>query len=53
MLANWKTTLTGAVIVAIAALHTFLGLNIPGAMDIGPALTVGLGLILAKDHSNI
>ncbi len=51
LLTNWKTTLTGAVIVLIAALHTFLGMNIPGAMDLGPALTVAIGLFLAKDSN--
>lgn len=49
LLTNWKTTLTGAVILLIAALHTFLGLSIPGAMDFGPALTMAVGLFLAKD----
>ena len=51
LLTNWKTSLTGAIILLIAALHTFLGINIPGAMDIGPAFTVALGLFLAKDSN--
>lgn len=51
LLTNWKTTVTGGVILLIAALHTFLGLNIPGAMDFGPALTVAIGLFLAKDSN--
>lgn len=46
---NWKTSLTGAAIIVAGGLHTFLGLDIPGAMDIGQALTVGLGLIFAQD----
>lgn len=49
LLTNWKTTLTGAVIILIGGLHTFLGLNIPGALDFGPALTMGIGLVLASD----
>jgi hypothetical protein len=49
LLTNWKTTLTGALIIVIGGLHTLLGLNIPGAMDLGPALTMGIGLILASD----
>jgi hypothetical protein len=46
---NWKTTLTAAVIVGIAALKTFLGLNIPGALDIATAIPVAVGLVFAKD----
>ena len=46
---NWKTTLTGVVIVGIAALKTFLGLNIPGALDFATAIPVAVGLIFAKD----
>lgn len=49
ILANWKTSLTAVVIVTIAVLHTFLGLNIPGAMDLGPAFTVAIGLFVAGD----
>jgi hypothetical protein len=48
-LANWKTTATGAAILAIAALHTFAGLNIPGALDFSAALPVALGLMFASD----
>ena len=47
--ANWKTSLTALFIVAAAAAHAFLGLNIPGAMDLGPALTVAIGLFVAGD----
>lgn len=49
IMTNWKTSLTGAAIIVAGGLHTFLGLNIPGAMDFGPALTMGIGLILAQD----
>ena len=51
ILANWKTSLTGAIILLIAALHTFLGINVPGALDFGPALTLAIGLFLAKDSN--
>ena len=44
ILKNWKTSLAGVVIIGIAALHTFAGVNIPGAMDISQALTVGVQL---------
>lgn len=46
---HWKTSTTGAVILLIGALHTFLGLAIPGALDFGPALTMAIGLFLASD----
>lgn len=46
---NWKTSATGAVILAIAALHTFLGLAIPGALDFGAAIPVAIGLVFASD----
>jgi hypothetical protein len=49
ILANWKTSLTALVILVIAGLHTFLGLNIPGALDFGAALTVAVGLFVAGD----
>ena len=51
ILKNWKTSLAGVVIIGIAALHTFAGVNIPGAMDISQALTVGIGLIVASDSA--
>jgi hypothetical protein len=48
--ANWKTTATGAIVIALGAAHTFLGINIPGfTLDFLSALPVGAGLILAKD----
>ena len=49
ILANWKTTVTGVVILGVAALHTFLGLNIPGALEFSAALPVALGLMFASD----
>lgn len=48
-LANWKTSLTGVAIIVVAGLHTFLGLQIPGALDFGPALSVAIGLFVASD----
>jgi hypothetical protein len=49
-LLNWKTTLAGVVLVLAAALHTFFGVNIPGfTMDLGTAITAGIGLIVAGD----
>jgi hypothetical protein len=49
LIKNWKTSLTGVSIIAIGAAHTFLGVDIPGAMDFYAALPVGMGLVLAKD----
>ena len=48
--ANWKTTATGVIVIALGAAHTFLGIDIPGfTLDFFGALPVGAGLILAKD----
>lgn len=50
ILSNWRTSLGGAILIAIAALHQFFGVNVPGfSMDVGAALTAGLALILAQD----
>lgn len=50
IMANWKTSLTGLVIIALGAGNTFLGIHVPGfSMDFFAALTVGLGMFLAKD----
>jgi hypothetical protein len=46
---NWKTSLAGVSIIAIGAAHTFLGVDIPGALDFYASLPVGMGLVLAKD----
>jgi hypothetical protein len=47
---NWKTTLTGVVIIALGAANTFAGIKIPGFnMDFIAALTAGIGLLAAKD----
>jgi hypothetical protein len=49
--ANWKTTASGVGLLALAALHTFAGVDVPGipAMDFGTALPLSIGLIFAKD----
>jgi len=52
ILANWKTSLTGVLIIALGALGSFLGIHVPGfSMDFGAALTMGIGLLLAKDSN--
>lgn len=52
LLTNWKTTLTGVLIVVLAALHTFLGINVPGFnLDIGASIVLALGLFNAKDSN--
>lgn len=52
LLTNWKTTLTGVVIIVLGALSSFLSIKIPGfGLDFGTALTVGIGMILAKDNN--
>lgn len=52
LLTNWKTSLAGGLAILLPALHTFLGLDIPGipVPDFGAGtLTLGLGLLFAKD----
>jgi hypothetical protein len=48
--ANWKTTVAGVGVIALAALG-MVGVHVPGVspMDLGQALVVGGGLIFAKD----
>jgi hypothetical protein len=47
---NWKTTLSGAVLILVGGLGAFLGVHIPGfSMDPGLAITTGIGLLVAKD----
>lgn len=45
---NWKTSLAGILIIALAGLK-LVGISVPGAMDLPTALTVGLGMLVAKD----
>ena len=50
LLANWQTTAAGAIVIALGAAKTFLGIEVPGfSLDFVAALPVGVGLILAKD----
>jgi hypothetical protein len=50
LLSNWKTSLTGLLIIVLAALHTFLGINIPGFnLDLGAAFMLAVGMFTAKD----
>lgn len=48
--ANWKTTAAGVGVIALAVLGVF-GVHIPGVspLELGQAIVVGGGLILAKD----
>src|SRR5579859_5227337 len=50
MLVNWKTSLAGIVLIVVGLLGTLLDIHIPGfTMDAGAAMTMGIGLLLAKD----
>lgn len=50
ILNNWKTSLTGLIIIALGAASSFLGIKIPGFnLDFLAALTAGIGLLIAKD----
>lgn len=50
MLVNWKTSLAGVVLIVVGLIGTLLGIHIPGfTMDAGAAITMGIGLLLAKD----
>ena len=47
---NWKTSLTGVIVIAIGVLGSAFGIHIPGfTMDPGPAIATGIGLLLARD----
>ena len=50
ILANWKTTAAGLIILAAAVLHS-LGVDVPGfsGLDLGQAIIIAAGLILAHD----
>jgi hypothetical protein len=48
--ANWKTSIGGAVLLAVGILGAAFGVTVPGfAMDPGPAIAAGISLLLAKD----
>jgi hypothetical protein len=48
--ANWQTSTSGAILIAIGVLGAAFGVVIPGfTMDAGPAIAAGIGLLLAKD----
>jgi hypothetical protein len=52
ILTNWKTSLAGALLIVLSAIHTLLGVDIPGVTvpDLNAGtLAMGLGLLLAKD----
>ena len=50
VLANWKTSLAGVVLIAVGILSAFFDVHFPGfTMDSGAAITMGLGLLVAKD----
>jgi hypothetical protein len=50
MLVNWKTTLSGTVLILVGGIELALNLHIPGfSMEPGVAITMGLGLLMAKD----
>lgn len=52
ILTNWKTTLTGVVVVLLAVILPVIGVKVPGFnMDPGAAITIALGLFLGKDAS--
>jgi hypothetical protein len=53
ILANWQTTAAGAIVIALGAANTFLGIHVPGfSLDFVAALPVGIGLIFAKDAAS-
>jgi hypothetical protein len=54
ILTNWQTTAAGAIVIALGAAKTFLGIEVPGfSLDFIAALPVGVGLILAKDAASL
>lgn len=54
LLTNWKTSVAGLVIIAVGALHQLFGVDVPGFnLDLGSAITAGLGLIFARDATTV
>jgi hypothetical protein len=54
ILTNWQTTAAGAIVIALGAAKTFLGIEVPGfSLDFVAALPVGVGLILARDAASL
>lgn len=52
MVTNWKTSVTGLILIALGLFENVTGIHIPGfSMDSGPAIAAGIGLLLAKDGS--
>lgn len=50
ILMNWRTSITGLFVIVLGALSTFAGIHVPGFnLDFAAALTVGVGMLLAKD----
>lgn len=49
---HWKTTSAGVALLLLGAMHSLLGIDIPGVampnLDSG-TLAIALGLIMAKD----
>lgn len=52
LLVNWKTSLAGVVLIVVGIMGAILGIHIPGfSMDSGAAITMGIGLLVAKDST--
>lgn len=52
MLANWKTSVAGLLLIAVGVVAPLFGVEVPGFhMDPGTAVTMGIGLILSKDYN--
>ena len=50
LLTNWKTTLAGVILILVGGLGALVGIHIPGfTMESGAAITMGIGLLVAKD----
>ena len=49
MLQGWKTYLTAGIIVVLAVIRQFFGIEVPGFdLDLTAAITVAAGLIFAR-----
>src|ERR1700731_487607 len=50
LMLNWKTSVADVVLIVVGILGAILGVHIPGfTMDSGAAITMGIGLLVAKD----
>jgi len=54
ILANWKTSLSGLILILIGLMSILFDYHVPGfTQDAGTAIATGIGLLLAKDATPV